>query len=80
MKTAITKNATAKKAAATKESKLYLAHSNEQSKPAPVAEYHAGDMDMLELYDERPMPAAFQQFEKNYKAVHSFFGWPLPIV
>jgi hypothetical protein len=37
-------------------------------------------MDMLERYEEKPMPAAFQQFDRTYKSVHSLFGWPLPIV
>jgi len=77
MKSAMAKSTTVKKASKKSEAKLYLAHSAVE--PKPQSKYQAGDMDMLESYD-KPMPAVFQQIDKTYKAAHSFFGWPLPIV
>jgi len=52
------------------------------AKPVETApsKSRAGDMDYLERYEEKPMPAVFEQIDRTYKRTHSFFGWPFAIV
>jgi hypothetical protein len=39
-----------------------------------------GDMDILELHAGSPMPTAFEQIDRTYRAMHTFLGWPSAIV
>lgn len=61
-----------------KQPKLYLVH--DETKPPEPTKSRAGDMDMLERAAEKPLSPVLAQFDRSYKAVHSLFGWPLPIV
>ncbi len=45
-----------------------------------ASKYQAGDMDFLETKYNKPMPVVFEHIDRSYKAMHSFFGLPLPIV
>ncbi len=80
MKTIKTKKTSSVKSSDKKETKLYLAHDATPPQAQPQSKYQAGDMDMLERNAETPMPAAFEQFDRTYKKIHSFFGWPYAIV
>jgi hypothetical protein len=80
MKTVKSKKTGSTKTSNKKETRLSLVPSQTEIQAKPESKSRAGDMDMLERYEEKPMPAAFQQFDRTYKSVHSLFGWPLPIV
>lgn len=80
MKTVKTKKTTTTKSSKKGETKLRLVHSETKPLAQPTSKYQAGDMDMLERNAEKPLPAAFEQFDRTYKTVHNLFGWPMPIV
>ncbi|MGZ3237870.1 MAG: hypothetical protein ACXWIN_06005 [Burkholderiaceae bacterium] len=80
MKTGKGKKTGSAKSSNKNETRLHLIHSESKSQEQPTSKYQAGDMDMLERNAEKPLPAAFEQFDRTYKTVHSLFGWPLPIV
>jgi hypothetical protein len=80
MKTLKTKKTSSAKSSNKKEATLYLVHSEAKPQEQEVSKYQAGDMDMLERNAEKPLPAPFEQFDRTYKAVHGFFGWPYAIV
>jgi hypothetical protein len=80
MKTVKGKKTSTGKSSNKKETKLYLVPSEPTPQAQITSKYRAGDMDMLERNAEKPLPAAFEQFDRSYKTVHSLFGWPLPIV
>jgi hypothetical protein len=63
-----------------KETTLFLGQAETTPKEQFASKYRAGDMDMLERNAEKPLPAVFQQMDRTYRTVHSFFGLPLPIV
>lgn len=80
MKTVKAKKTSSAKSPNKTETKLHLAHSESKPQAQPTSKYQAGDMDMLERNAEKPLPAAFEQFDRSYKTVHRFFGWPYAIV
>jgi hypothetical protein len=80
MKTVKAKKTNSAKSSNKEEAKLCLTQSEAKPHEQKASKYQAGDMDMLERNAEKPLPAVFEQFDRNYKAAHSFFGWPLPIV
>ncbi|MGZ3157914.1 MAG: hypothetical protein ACXU7H_02410 [Burkholderiaceae bacterium] len=80
MKTVQNKKTSSAKASDKTETKLHLVHSEPKPQEQPKSRYQAGDMDFLERNAEKPLSAAFEQFDRTYKTVHNLFGWPMPIV
>jgi hypothetical protein len=80
MKTVKSKKTSSAKSVTKTETTLRLVHSAPAEQVQPKSKYQAGDMDMLERNAEKPLPPAFEQFDRTCKTVHGFFGWPFAIV
>jgi hypothetical protein len=80
MKTVKSKKTSSVIASSNTETTLRLVHSAPVAQEQPKSKYQAGDMDMLERNAEKPLPPAFEQYDRTCKKVHGLFGWPFAIV